>query len=141
MAAHALITRPQRQLLLAAWVALCVLVVQGLLPLAAARMALARDGAAWAEVCSSTGTRWVRTAAQPGGSGPETSDRAPDSAAAHGHCWACPLLAQAATAPPPPALALPVRALHTGHAVARAADAEPRPTRGPAAARAPPQQS
>ena len=39
-----------RQPLLIAWLALCVLVVQGLLPLAQARMALLRDGSAWADV-------------------------------------------------------------------------------------------
>jgi hypothetical protein len=141
MAARAPIARQTRQQLLAAWVALCVLVAQGLLPLAASRMALARDGAAWAEVCSSAGTRWVRTAAQAGAGADKTSDRTPDSAAAHQQCWACPLLAQAAVAPPPPPMALPVQALCTVHVVARATNAELRPTRGPAAARAPPQQS
>jgi hypothetical protein len=106
-----------RQPLLIAWLALCVLVVQGLLPLAQARMALP-DSLATSD----------------------TSDL-PDPAAAHARCWACGVLAQAAVALPPPPIALLALTSGAGVPPMVPAGAEPRPTRGLAAPRAPPNPS
>ena len=132
-----------RQPLLIAWLALCVLVVQGLLPLAQARMALLRDGSAWADVCSSGGLRGPTARAQTLPDSLVTSGTSdlPDPAAAHARCWACGVMAQAAVALPPPPIALLALTSGAGVPPMLPAGAEPRPTRGLAAPRAPPHPS
>lgn len=137
------IARRTRQPLLIAWLALCVLVVQGLLPLAQARMALPRAGTTGADVCSSGGLRGLASRAQAlpfSLAMPDTSDM-PETAAAHARCWACLVMAQAAVALPPLPIALPVPTSRAGVPLMLPAGAEPRPTRGLATPRAPPHPS
>ena len=95
-------TPTTQQRSLCAWLALCVLLVQGLLPVAQARMSVSRGDVTWSEVCTTAGTRWVRSDTP----GLQNGRDEPDSPEPHPRCWACTGLAQAAVAPPPAATAL-----------------------------------
>ncbi|MEY4767060.1 MAG: hypothetical protein RI907_3733 [Pseudomonadota bacterium] len=68
------------------WVALWLFCLSTLMPGLSAWAAAARagQGTAWMEVCSSQGTRWVRSA-------PAADDGAPQGAAHVGHCAFCVL--------------------------------------------------
>lgn len=129
---------PRQQLLLA-WLLLCVLVVQGLAPLAATRMVLLRSNAGWTEVCSASGTRWVQTDPSIRKDATErTAPTTPKPAWHHANCWACVVGHQGIAAPPPPAAPAAFVAALTDAPPRYGHPAEPRPTAGLAPSRAPP---
>ncbi|MBP9906094.1 MAG: DUF2946 family protein [Rhodoferax sp.] len=115
--------QPQRPWAL--WLALLLALFAALAPTVSHALNWSRgDTAAWVEVCTSTGPRWMALAPSPDRAGDTdfsalaaASSDAPDSAQILEHCPFCLLLAERA-APPPSAW--PADFVASGHALAPA---------------------